>query len=290
MNPATPAAYPEELRYAMLRAASQLFEKPPKALGPDELNKAAQQARREYEIEAKILTSQEAGRVIVPAESVERAYAEVRERYEDEDAFAIDLADNGLDDPRLRAALERQCKVESVLELVGSRSPTVNEIDIALFYHNHLERFQQPERREAYHILISLNPDYPENTREAAEQRLLKIAERLKQKPHEFERLAGRHSECPTAMQGGRLGPVPRGELYPELDAALFALKEGKLSGVVESPMGFHLVWCKSIIPGQTLSLQKASGQIRQVLQARYQRTCQRAWVASLTGKLKSGE
>ncbi len=290
MNRGIPASVPEELRYAMLRAASELFEKPPVALAPDELAKAEKQARRELAIERKILASQEAGRVVVPAESVERAYAEIRERYEDEATFAADLANNGLDETTLRAALERQCKVESVLELVGSRSPTVSEIDIAIFYHNHMERFQQPERREAYHILVSINPDFPENTRENAEQRLKDIAERLKQKPHEFERLASRHSECPTAMQGGRLGPVPKGELYPELDAALFALKEGKISGIVESPMGFHIVWCKSVAPARTLSLQKASGQIRQVLKERYQRVCQRAWVASLSGKLKNTE
>lgn len=284
------ASVPEELRYAMLRAASELFKKAPEALAPEEMQRAEKQARREFDLEQKILTSPEAGRVIVPAESVERAYAEVQGRYDDEDHFAADLASNGLDETTLRAALERQCRVESVLELVSSRAPDVNDIDVAIFYHSHMERFQKPERREAYHILISINPDYPENTREQARIRLEQIVERLKHKPHDFERLASRHSECPTAMQGGRLGPVPKGELYPELDAALFALKEGKISGIVESPMGFHIVWCKTIEPGQTLSLQKATPQIRKVLRERYQRTCQRAWIAALTGKLKTNE
>lgn len=283
MNRGNPHTLPEELRYAVLRAASELFEKAPMALAPEEFSRVEKQARREFDIERKILESAEAGRVVVPAESVERAYAEIRQRYEDEDAFIGDLAHNGLDEARLRAALERQCKVESILDLIGSRAPEVSEIDVQIYYHAHLERFRQPERREAYHILVSINPDFPENTRENAELRIRDIAERLERKPRDFERLASRHSECPTALQGGRLGLVPRGQLYPELDEALFALKEGRLSRIVESPMGFHILWCKSIEPGRTLSLRDATPAIHQHLKARQQRICQRAWVSSLT-------
>jgi nitrogen fixation protein NifM len=283
MNPVNPNTIPEELRYAVLRAASKLFEKAPTALAPEELMRVERQARREFDIEQTILESTEAGRVVVPAESVERAFAEIRERYEDEDSFIGDLANNGLDEPRLRAALERQCKVESVLELVSSRAADVSEIDVQIYYHAHLERFRSPERREVHHILVSINEDFPENTRANAKARIREIAERLVKKPKDFERLAMRHSECPTALEGGRLGLVPRGQLYPQLDEALFALKEGKLSGIVESEMGFHILWCKSIEPGRTLSLRDATPHIRKHLKARQQAICQRAWVSSLT-------
>jgi nitrogen fixation protein NifM len=283
MNQGSFNAVPEELRYAVLRAATALFEKPTAALAPEELSTAEKQARREYEIEQRILESAEAARVVVPAASVQRAFKEVRERYEDEESFLADLATNGLDDKRLLAALERQCKVESVLELVGSRAPTVNEIDIAIFYHSHMERFRQAERREAYHILISINPDYPENTREQAHARLEAIVERLKAKPKEFERLATRHSECPTALQGGRLGLVPRGQLYLELEEVLFSLKEGRISGIVESPMGFHILWCKSIESPRMISLKDATPEIKKRLRERQQRICQKAWISSLS-------
>lgn len=283
MTHGNPNTLPEELRYAVLRAASELFEKAPAALAPEEFSRVEKQARREFDIEQRILESTEAGRVVVPAESVERAYAEIRERYEDEDSFIGDLAHNGLDEPKLRTALERQCKVESILDLVGSRAPEVSEIDVQIYYHSHMERFRHPERREAYHILVSINDQFPENTREKAGERIRGIAERLERKPKEFERLASRHSECPTALQGGRLGLVPRGQLYPELDEALFAMREGKLSRIVESEMGFHILWCKTIEPGRTLSLRDATPAIRKHLKARQQAICQRAWVSSLT-------
>jgi parvulin-like peptidyl-prolyl isomerase len=75
---------------------------------------------------------------------------------------------------------------------------------------------------------------------------------------------------------------VIKGQLYPELDAALFALKENEISGVVETEIGFHLIQCLKIIRAETLSLKKATPKIRQMMQERYRRICQRAWLAGL--------
>ena len=95
--------------------------------------------------------------------------------------------------------------------------------------------------------------------------------------------MALKNSECPTALQGGMLGIVPQGKLYPEIDAVLFKLKTGDISEIVESEIGFHLVLCKQILKPETLSLQKATPKIRQLMKERAKRTCQRAWLAQLT-------
>jgi peptidylprolyl isomerase/peptidyl-prolyl cis-trans isomerase C len=83
-------------------------------------------------------------------------------------------------------------------------------------------------------------------------------------------------------LQGGVLGTVPRGKLYPELDEVLFNLKLGEVSEVVKSEIGFHVLLCKSIQKPKTLSLAKATPKIRQLMNDRARRTCQRAWLAGL--------
>jgi len=173
--------------------------------------------------------------------------------------------------------------VDTVLELVGSRAPNASEVEIGIYYHLHPEQFQKPELREACHIFISINPDYPENSRERALERIAEIRAKLLKKPHKFADLALKHSECPTALQGGGLGLVPRGKLYPELDAALFSMKAGEISEVLESEIGYHVLLCKQIQKAETLSLQKASPKIRQFMKERAKRTCQRAWIANLS-------
>jgi len=268
--------------YALLRASLALFKKAPDKLDPAQLQRAETQARNEYRLENRVLSAPEAASVIIPERELQMAYQEIRGRYEDEGAFLNELARNQLTEASLREALYRQCKVNAVLEKIAARSPEVNEVEIGIYYHLHAEQFNRPELRDACHIFISINPDYPENTRENAWARIQEIRARLHKKPHKFAELALKHSECPTSLNGGALGKVPRGKLYPELDAVLFSMKAGEISEAVESEIGFHVLLCKQIHKAETISLKNATPKIRQLMKERYRRNCQRAWLASL--------
>ena len=275
MNPSTDP-------YALLRAALALFKKTPDELQADELRQAEVQAGNEFKIENRVLNAPEAGAVIISDTELQAAYQEIRDRYDDDESFFRELEKSHLDQDSLCAALFRQCRVNVVMELIASRAPEATEAEIGIYYHLHAEQFNRPELREACHIFISINPDYPENTRETALSRMQDISAKLQKKPYKFADLALKHSECPTALQGGILGLVPRGKLYPELDAVLFSLKAGEVSDIVESEIGFHLVLCKQIQKAETLSLQKATPKIRQLMNDRSRQTCQRTWLASL--------
>ncbi|MFI3156158.1 MAG: nitrogen fixation protein NifM [Methylococcaceae bacterium] len=275
--------------YNLLRAALSLFKKSPDELAEAELLQAKTQALNEFKIESRVLNTPEAAAVIITEQELQQAYQEIRGRYDDEAAFFSDLARNKLNQDSLQAALHRQCKVNTVLELVAGRAPAVSDVDIGIYYQLHSDQFHRPERREACHIFISINPDYAENTIETALLRAQELAEKLRKKPHKFADLALRHSECPTALQGGVLGIVSRGTLYPELDEVLFQLKPGEVSEAVKSEIGFHVLLCKSIQKPETLSLAKATPKIRQLMNDRARRTCQRAWIAGLTGPESGG-
>ncbi len=269
--------------YTLLRASLALFQKPPAELDAGQLRRVERQARSEFDIESRVLRSSEATDVIVTDAELDAAYREVRGRFDDDGEFDAALAGNRLDAECLRAALFRQCKVNTVMEKVASRSPEVSEVEIGIYYHTHPDKFNLPERRAVCHILITVNPEYAENSREKALQCIHELQFKLQRKPHKFEDLALKHSECPTALQGGILGVFARGTLYPEIDEALFALKKNDISGIVETEIGFHLLQCVEIHKAKTLSLQKATPKIRQIMQERYRRNCQRSWLAGLS-------
>jgi len=51
------------------------------------------------------------------------------------------------------------------------------------------------------------------------------------------------YSEDPgSASKGGDIGFTERGDLYPEFEAAAYALKAGEISPVVETEAGFHII------------------------------------------------
>ena len=274
---------PEQaVAYLELKAAQNLFGKPPAALEAGERARVQSVAARQYGLEARVLAAPEARDAMVPSASLAAALDEVRKRYADAGDFHADLLHNGLDEAAFMDALERELMVEAILEKVGTRAARVSDIDVELYYQYHPDQFRRPETRRARHILFTVNEDLPDNARPVAQSRIEAIAARLARDPERFAEQAMKHSECPTALQGGVLGEVPRGQLYPELDAALFSMREGDLSKMLESPMGLHLLRCDGITPATVLGLKAARGPIRTLLEQRRKRVCQQAWVKHL--------
>lgn len=268
--------------YLELKTAQNLYGKPPAELAEAERGKVETLARRQFTLESRVLRAPEARDAVVPAASLEAALEEIRKRYPEPAELDADLARNGLDLDGYREALERELKVDAILEKVGSRASQVSEIDVELYWQYHPEQFRRPETRRARHILVTINPELADNTPAAARARIEAIAARLAKDPKRFEEQALKHSECPTALQGGRLGDVPRGQLYPELDAALFTLAPGQISGVLTSPLGYHLLWCEAIQEERELGLDQARSRIRELLEQRRKRICQQAWLKQL--------
>ena len=58
----------------------------------------------------------------------------------------------------------------------------------------------------------------------------------------DFADLAAEHSDCPSARDGGDLGKFGKGMMVPEFENVAFGLAVGAVSGVVETPFGYHLI------------------------------------------------
>lgn len=277
-----PVAREAEHRYRLLRIALERFGREPTELDAGQQQQAERIASRQLEIEDAVLRSPEALGVVIPDSQVEAAWQQVCARYEDEEALARALEMQQLEAERVRYLLARDLKVEAVMERASLGLPEISETDVSLYYFSHPEQFERPETRLARHILITINEDFPENTRETALARLQTIAQRLAQKPERFAEQATKHSECPTALQGGQLGEVRRGTLYPTLEACLFELEPGQTSTPVESPLGFHLLRCDAVNRGGHLALEEVMPRLRQWLQARQRQARQREWLERL--------
>ncbi len=268
--------------YLTLKAAQKNYGKSTAALSGPELERVRSMAQRQHRLESRVLISPEACDVMVPPVTLQAALDEIRGRYTNPEEFIEDLALNGLDESSFAAAMESELRVEAILEKVGTRAVKVSDVDIELYYHYHPDQFRRPETRQVRHILITINETIADNTRIAAHQRISLIAARLAKAPQRFEEQALKHSECPTALQGGALGDLPRGKLFLVLDAALFEMKSGEVSGVLETELGFHVLRCDTITGADVLNLDQARSHIRKMLELKRKRICQQAWLKQL--------
>lgn len=275
--------------YLAVKLAAQLFGKPLESLEPDELRRVNRVATRQREIEALILATPEAAAVMLPEASIDAHLKEIRDRYGSDDEQLADLETVGLDARSLRHAIARDMLVEAVLEKISAHAAAVSDTDVEIFWHLHRDRFRCAETRVLRHILVTIHEQLADNQRQPARDRIEAIRSRLLKEPQRFAEQALKHSECPTAINGGLLGSVPRGQLYAELEAAAFALDEASLSEVIESELGYHLIGCEAIHPERLLSFAEARQSIREYLEQQQQSLCQKAWIKALRQQAAKG-
>jgi len=280
---------PEAGAYLTLKLARDLFRKSPERLEPDERRRVESVAAKQRELESLILSTPEAASVSLPDSSVESSLMEIRARYESDDDYHADLERIGLDPAMLRREVERDLTVDAVLERIGSRAARVSDTDVEIFYFMHKERFVRPETRTLRHILVTINDTLPGSERSAALAKIETVRARLVKDPKRFAEQALKHSECPTAMNGGLLGTLPRGQLYAELEPVAFALAVGQLSDVVESPIGFHVLRCDAIVPQRLAALDDVRTRIHDHLAGQRKKICQKSWINGLRREATAG-
>ncbi|MES2018992.1 MAG: peptidylprolyl isomerase [Pseudomonadota bacterium] len=95
------------------------------------------------------------------------------------------------------------------------------------------------QQTHARHILLKVTPTM---TADQAKRKLAELKERLDNKAAKFEELARLFSNDGSASKGGDLGWLYPDDTVPEFTTAMATLKPGEVSGVVESPYGFHLI------------------------------------------------
>ena len=117
----------------------------------------------------------------------------------------------------------------------------VSDTQVLSYYNSHKDQFRTKERVKARHILVSILNKPPAEVpklKAKAEDLLKQIRAGA-----DFAKLAEQNSDDKTsAVKGGDLGWVTRGQMVPEFENATFALKAGQIGDLVTTNYGFHIV------------------------------------------------
>lgn len=144
----------------------------------------------------------------------------------------------------------------------------VTDAQIDEYYNVYRDRrFTDPEQVRFRQISIQSPEGAPAEEKAKARERINKIRKEALSGA-DFAALAKEHSQDPSAAQGGDMGFVARGEITPGLAGPLFALEAGKISEVLESPYGLHLLRVEEKRPENTKEL----GEVREEIIAALRR------------------
>ncbi len=133
-------------------------------------------------------------------------------------------------------------------------SITLTEDEKKAFFEANKSKFNKSETASSKHILV--------DTEEKASDLFNKINEGA----ISFEDAAAEHSTCPSKDAGGNLGSFPRGQMVPEFEEAVFNMKQGEISGPVQTQFGYHLIKLEDIQSGGESEYEEVKNEIEKTL------------------------
>ena len=217
------------------------------------------------------------------------------------DEYAIDAAvedikkKNNLADGQLQEMLKRegrtlesyknhirdQILVSKITQFEIGNRVKVSEKSIIKYYKKNQKEFWEEGKVRTRHILFISERGSSENRRRAKLRQAKKVLSEIR-KGSDFSKLAIKYSEDVSASSGGDVGFVKRGKMVREFEEAVFSLKPGQISDIVETEYGYHIIKVDEVLPGKTLTLKDVKNRIHKILSMQKQKQVYDDWINEL--------
>jgi peptidyl-prolyl cis-trans isomerase SurA len=233
-------------------------------------------AERLFAAEAKTL------QVEATESQVDAAVEDIKRRNKfDDRQLEMALQEQGLTRESFRTAVKRDLEAFQILNVKVKSRVKVSDEDLKNDYQTHAKEFSGEEQVRVRHIFLACPPGAgaAEEAKVRAEGE--KILARLAA-GEDFAELARQRSDGPSKAEGGDLGFVKKGALKAELDKAAFALATGKVSGLVRTPTGYHILKAEDRRMGGARPFDEVKEAIRDRLTAEQIETYRTQYVAEL--------
>jgi peptidyl-prolyl cis-trans isomerase D len=168
---------------------------------------------------------------------------------------------------------------------------TARDTETRALYDQRKDVYDVPEQVRARHVLIQLAPDAPPEAAAAAEAAANQALARL-QGGEDFAKVAAEVSnDAGSRAEGGDLGFFRRGQMVKPFDEAAFALAPGKLSELVRSDFGYHILRVDERKPAELRTYEQVREELaREILGREAGRTAARAKAEALSLAVRGGK
>ena len=199
------------------------------------------------------------------AEELETQIASFKDRFDSEEAFTEALTMQGYDMVRFTKVIGEDLRIQKMIEDRVPEETIVTDDDMMAFFNENPSYFTQPERVHASHILVNMENTATDEEKALALKKIKEIEQELKYGA-DFAELAKLKSEGPSGPNGGDLGEFTRGQMVGEFETIAFALPEGKISGIVETQFGYHIIKLHTRYPESSVPFEEVKAEINKYL------------------------
>jgi peptidyl-prolyl cis-trans isomerase C len=210
--------------------------------------------------------------------------ASIKKRFPSEKEYQDALAGIDMSEADLTRKIKRGMAIEQLIKDHVIQGVEVSDAESRAFYDQNANMFQKPEQIQARHILIKMEGDVTEEQKAEARTKIEMVRKKALD-GEDFAALASEYSEGPSSAKGGDLGYFSRGQMVKPFDDAVFALEPGKISEVVETQFGYHIIEVTDRQPASVVSYETAQAQIAERLKQEKSRREIRQYIDTLLAK-----
>src|SRR5204862_7337677 len=134
------------------------------------------------------------------------------------------------------------------------------------FYEKNQSRYDEADQIQASHILLRLNPNATADEKAQKKARAEEALKKVKAKVADFAALAKEYGEDPTKDRGGDLGWFTKGRMVKPFEDAAWPMKDGQISGIVETQFGYHIIRKVGHKPARKKNFKEVEDQIQKSL------------------------
>ncbi|MDL1962935.1 MAG: peptidylprolyl isomerase [Deltaproteobacteria bacterium] len=222
----------------------------------------------------------------VEKEKIDSQIKALKQKLPNNAEFEKLLTELKLSESALKLKIKKGIAIQELVETRISQKIKISDKETKVFYDTNPDFFKQPEQVKASHILIKVAPDADELTKSEAKQKLRQIQQKLN-KGEEFATLAKEFSEGPSKTNGGDLGYFQRGQMVKPFEDAAFALKPEKVSNIVETQFGYHLIKVVDKKPEKTIPYEDVKDNLVQHLKQEKTKQKVKLYIQTLREKAK---
>ncbi len=244
-----------------------IYEQYGKEMSGETLEKALQEIRRRIlnqMIEDK-LVYQEAVRtgIEVKDEEVDKEFAELKAKMEKPEELDQMLEREGLTLKALRERLKKQVMVRQLQDREIRSKVIVSPAEVEDFFKKNPNQFKIKERVRVRSLTIKKSEEARTKglTDEKAKQRIELLEQKIRLFRN-FDQIVKDSSEDSHARQEGLGDWIERGSMIESIDEVIFKTSVGQLTGIVETPIGYHIFRIEAKEPEKIKTFEEAKDPI----------------------------
>jgi parvulin-like peptidyl-prolyl isomerase len=206
----------------------------------------------------------------------------IKKQFPDSAALKSELAKIGQTEEDMKSQIKDGLLVDSLLKTLFKPKDSVSVKACKEYYDSNQAKFASEKRYRVSQILFLVKKGTAADKKNAIAQKAAAVLAEIKA-GKDFATLAKKKSEdTQTAAAGGDIGWFKKGDLQKEFETAAVPLKENEVSGVFETPAGFHIVkkTAEETLPPQPFD--KVKDQIKNMLELKKQNDVVKQFVDSL--------